>query len=153
MKSMLRFLLGVVFFPVDLFRLMMDSWRMTMEGFPHRFYYQTGEQPCIFCRDMDLSVVPRVMSWRIRYWNLWMVRLLLPDLQVKANPKGLRNLPVCPNESAYVPTLTRVPLIAGITTSIWLGFLIWLLCLLEWIPAEQQAQFMEWARGLSATRP
>lgn len=90
---------------------------------------------------MDCGYAPRPMHERIRYWNIWMPRILHPEL-VAANPKrGIRKVPVCMREGGYVYTPVYIPLVAIISSFIWFLFILWVLCITEMIPRHIQESF------------
>jgi hypothetical protein len=119
----------LIFLPIDFMRLTMDAWRFTVEGFSHRYVHKNRDQPCIFCRGMDCGFAPRSVHTKIRYWNLWMPRILYPELVTLEPRRGLRKVPVCQREGGYIYTPAYLPLVAIICTILWLIALYSLLSL------------------------
>ncbi|MCH8529179.1 MAG: hypothetical protein LAT79_18835 [Kiritimatiellae bacterium] len=66
------------------------------------------------------------MQTRIRYWNLWMTRLLHPELVALEPRRGIRKVPMCMREGGYVYTPAYVPLLAITCSLIWLALIVWL---------------------------
>ncbi len=139
MKQIYRCLGCILFSPLDFLRLTADAWSFTIEGFTYRFIYKKKDQPCIYCRGMDCGFSPRVMRTRIRYWNLWMVRILHPNLAALEPRRGIRKVPMCRREGGYVHTPAYTPLIAITCSLIWLALIWWVLYLIGLIPPEIQA--------------
>jgi len=136
MKQFSRCLGCVFFFPLDFLRLTRDAWSYTLEGYSYRFRYNKKDQPCIYCRGMDCGVSPRAMYTRIRYWNLWMVRILHPHLEAVEPRRGIRMIPMCTQEGGYVHTPPSTPLIAILSSLVWVVLLLSILFLTGLIPPE-----------------
>lgn len=139
MKKCKRCLICIFMFPVDFFRFTVDAWQLTLEGLSHRIFYKNKDQPCIYCRDMDCGYAPRPMHAKIRYWNLWLVKLLHPELVTLEPRRGIRKVPMCMKEGGYVYTPVYLPLVAIISSLLWLALLLWLLWITETIPPHQLA--------------
>lgn len=137
-----RAIILCLFFPVDLIRLSADACRMTLDAFRFRLQWGVWEHPCIFCRDIDKSHVPRRMSRTVRYRNLWMVRLLQPEIQSMHSKKHGRRLPLCRNESGVVPSrFVPVVFISILTLLFWSVFLYGGLVFIGWIPPPDFISF------------
>ena len=152
--NMKRFFYTILMFPVDLMRLTIDVWRFTLERPAYR-----GEQPCIYCRGCDNSETPRVMSYRIRYWNLWMPRLLHPDLRKKSSSSTLRPLPVCHREGGYLRLPFYIPILALLLAGFWSSLLVMVILETGIVPPEVVERFRpneareQWVfRGILAPR-
>lgn len=129
-------------FPVDFCRLTRDAWKFTLEGYSHRHLYGNPDQPCIYCRDCDSGRVPRPMHQQIKYWNLWMLRVLHPQLVLLEADRRVRKVPVCMNEGGYIYTPVYLPLTAVICSLIWLGLAGFLMVACGVIPEDLLARLM-----------
>jgi hypothetical protein len=129
--------------PVDLLRLTWDAWKLTKEGFCHRVLANQPDQPCPFCRGQD-QVVPRQMFHKIRYWNIWLLRILYPHLKSAEPVKGLRRVPVCVSEGGYIFTPWYTPVLAVGLTLLWAALIVWGLWVSDSIPDQEKARFLEW---------
>lgn len=136
MRELYRISACVMFFPLDLMRLTLDAWAFTLEGYSYRFLYKKKDQPCIYCRGFDCGVTPRAMHTRIRYWNLWMVRILHPNLKAIEARQGLRHIPICHEEGGHLHTPAYVPLVAIVCSLLWGAVLFWGLSTAGFIPPE-----------------
>lgn len=110
--------------PLDFVRLTFHTWHIAFESFHFRSKWDVWEHPCIFCRDLDKSCVPRKMSAKIRYRNLWMIRWIQPELGIMYSRKKGRPLPVCHTDSGVVRTHRfRILLTCLLTSAVWAGLL------------------------------
>lgn len=123
-------------FPVDFLRLTIDTWRLTLEGFSYRIMARNPDQPCIYCRGCDLDEVPRPMHAKIKYWNLWMLRLLRFDLEFLEATGQVRKVAVCRNELGYIYTPFYLPVLALFLTGVWVVFGCWFAMILGLVPAD-----------------
>jgi len=136
--------------PVDLIRFTVDCWRYSIEGFGYRFLNRHPDQPCIHCRGMDFAVTPRCMNLRIRYANVWLVRVLDPDLTVRRAPGIFRPYVFCKNPLGYVSPPAYVPLLALILNVLWLWLFFNLLWITNTLPPHVQESLLEQFPILSA---
>lgn len=113
LNSVVRMVLA---FPLDWLRLTIHSWEILLESLHFRIKWKAWEHPCIFCRDLDKSRVPRNMSGVIRYRNVWMIRLLQPELKKAFSRQKNRGVPICHNDSGNVPSHVIRALILGLVT-------------------------------------
>jgi hypothetical protein len=118
-------------FPLDLIRLTIHSWQISGGWIINRLGYKHAEQRCPFCRDCDQSVVPRAMHRQIRYWNIWLIQLLLPHLKSYTNPTLFRRIPICKNDTGYLHNAWQAFLLVMALSAGWLALFIWLYLLTE----------------------
>jgi hypothetical protein len=111
-------------FPFDLIRFTCDAWTFTIEGYTHRLKFNNPDQPCIYCRGTDTGYSPRRMHLRIKYWNLWMPKLLHPNLGAFYSPGRLKKIPVCKTEGGHLFTPKYIPFVALILTVMWTGLFL-----------------------------
>lgn len=90
---------------------------------------------------MDCGETPRTMQARIRYWNIWMTRILHPELVALEPRRGVRKVPMCMREGGYIYTPAYLPMVAISCTLIWITLLFWFLCATHLTPAEIQESF------------
>jgi hypothetical protein len=128
-------LICLVYLPVDLFRLMIHSWRFMLGGYFNRFTHYSSEQPCIFCIGHDTGQVPRNMADRIRYRNVWMARILVPELRIVKDTKG-RAMPICNREGGHLKSPWYIPLLAVALLLFWGAVITALLLHTGMIPPE-----------------
>jgi hypothetical protein len=111
-------------FPLDFVRLTGHAWQILIESVRFRLQWKTWEHPCVFCRDVNKSIVPRNMSEMIRYRNVWMIALLQPEIRTMYSRRRQRRIPVCHTDSGVVPShVLRALLVCTLTTGIWLSLL------------------------------
>ncbi|MCC5847994.1 MAG: hypothetical protein JJU29_07855 [Verrucomicrobia bacterium] len=77
---MLAILKNTICLPIDLLRLTHDAWKFLLEGYFNRFFNHSPEYLCPYCLDTDLDREPR-MLWRVKYQNIWLIRLLVPKIR------------------------------------------------------------------------
>ena len=106
-------------FPVDLFRFTADAWRYTFSWIHYCVLGNSKDVPCLFCRGLDLGEVPRRVSFRIHYQNLWLVRLLQPDLATQKAEDRLRPRMACMREGGYIRLPWYVPVLALVLGAGW----------------------------------
>lgn len=121
MKRIIYVLWMIVVFPLDLFRFTVDAWRYTFEWFSYCILGNSKEQPCIFCRGLDLGTVPRRVSTRIHYRNLWLVRLMQPELEVRPAKDRCRPRVACMKEGGYLRLPRYIPLLAVVLGALWIA--------------------------------
>lgn len=124
--------------PIDLMRLTRDAWKFFLEGFFRRFLNNSPEYLCPYCLDTDLEDEPR-MLWRVKYQNLWLIRLLVPKIRGAAVEyvvqrgygaeaqiqKKARYVPVWTEENPFFVVPWYTPLFALLLSSLWiLGSLV-----------------------------
>lgn len=127
---------NVFFLPIDLFRLTIHSWKFMLEGYLNRFLCTSPEQMCIFCQNLDAGMVPRVLSSEVKYKNLWLIRMLVPDIEVRKLPNSRKRVPVCSNEGGCVVTPGYTPLLAVGLLLFWATVFTWALCCTGMVPEE-----------------
>lgn len=111
----------VLLFPADLFRFTVDAWRYTLEWFGYCLFGRSEEQPCIFCRGLDLGHVPRRVSFRMKYRNLWLVRLLQPELVIQPAKDRCRPRIACMREGGYIRMPRYIPVLAVVLGGLWIA--------------------------------
>lgn len=141
----------ILMLPLDLCRLTVDSWRMTLDGYGHRVKARRPDQPCPFCRGCDSGTVPRTMALQIRYWNIWLLWVLHPGLVWAEPVKGLRLVPVCEEEGGYLYTPWYLPAVAVGLTLMWVTLILWSLWSANFVSAEEKTQVLEWIGNISMT--
>jgi len=142
MRRVGYFLWLVIWLPVDLFRFTLDCWRYVFGWFHYRVYRKTEEQPCIFCQGLDVGMVPRRVSYRIRYRNIWLVKLLQDDLVFMKFEDRLRPRVVCMREGGYLRLKTRVMVLAVFLGFAWNAGLLWVIWVSGVIPDEAKQQLL-----------
>ena len=143
MKKLFYVLWLIFIFPVDLFRFTTDAWMYTFEMISYRLINGHCEQPCKFCRGLDLGMVPRRVSSRIKYHNLWMVKCFQKDLVFQAEEGRMRPKMACMNEGGFVRLSWYVPVLAILLGLAWNVGLIWVLWVTSVIPEPVKAQIIE----------
>ena len=145
-----RLLIQIIWFPVDLFRFTYHCWLYTFSMIHFRWFLKYEEEPCIFCRGGEVGET-RCLNSRIKYHNMWMVKLLNPDINFTPSNKRLRPVMTCDREGGYRKSPTWIPWAAVILGGAWfcaLGAGIW--CS-EVIPQDLQqeakARIFFWSSG------
>lgn len=128
---------------MDLFKLTCHSWCFLLEGYGNRFTKVSPEQPCIFCRDLDPGIVPRNLGYAARYQNVWMLKLLVPHIDLRKKQYGTA-VPVCRIEGGYFKTPGYLPLLALLLLFIWWALLTLALLRLGLIPPEMDPFAWVW---------
>ena len=122
----IRYVMGCLLnFPFDLIRLTIHSWEIATTTLISRLWYNQPEQRCPFCQNCDQSVVPRRMNGLIRYWNIWLIRLLLPHVQGNPSARNIRKIIICRNETGYLKTPWHSLILALILTLFWVSLCTW----------------------------
>lgn len=112
----------VLWLPVDLLRFTVDAWRYTVEWISYCVFGNSPEQPCIYCRGLDVgSRVPRRVAFRIHYRNLWLVKLLQPELAIRNVEGRMRPRVACMREGGYIRLPWYVPVLAGCMGLFWIA--------------------------------
>jgi hypothetical protein len=120
MKRFAEFFKKVLWFPVDLARLTLDSWRLSW-GMWGRNRNPHKEQFCTFCRGCDTGRSPRPLPDRLMaYKNFWMVRWMLPCVGGMVTRRRRRMIYGCHQEGAYIVVPKRVPVCAIILLLMWM---------------------------------
>jgi hypothetical protein len=142
MKKVGYSLFLLLMFPVDLFRFTTDCWRYTFGWIHYRWFGRSEEQPCIFCRGLDVGMVPRRVSFRIKYHNLWLVKILQEDLEFMKSDDRLRPRIACMREGGYIRLKPRVPVLAVLLGLAWNSALVWLIWISGLIPDEAKREIL-----------
>lgn len=132
----MNILANILFFPMDLLRLTVHAWQFTLDGYFDRFFKMYPEQMCVICRDLDTGVVPRPLCRRANYRNIWMLRILLPEVEVWNATATHRSIPICRNESAQVVVPVWTPLLALGLLLLWTGLVVIAISNIGLIPEE-----------------
>lgn len=109
----------VLLFPVDLFRFTVHCWLYTFGMMTYRWRLGYEDQPCVFCRGTDVGDVPRDIGNRMKYRNVWLARLLNPDITLQKDEAGGKPSPVCMREGGYVTPPFWIPLAAVCLGAFW----------------------------------
>ena len=109
-------------------RLTYDAWRLGLGGIQQKAYSGDSEQRCPFCMDCDFTMTPRPMHREIRYWNGWMIRMLLHHLTFVSsrNKNVIRKIPICRNETGYVKACWICLPLALLLTGFWGALIVWI---------------------------
>ena len=122
---MRTFFLNFLFFPLDLLRFTRHTWQFLLEGYFLRFQNESPDYMCPFCRDVDLDQVPMGIRSRVKYRNIWMIRLLAPQIKgmaVKHNGRKIQ-VPVWTSESSFVVPPGYTPILALGLFAFWVAVL------------------------------
>jgi hypothetical protein len=123
-------LICVLMLPVDLARLTVDAWRLFL-GQLRATAYKMKEYRCPFCLDCDHTKVPRSMHKEIRYWNGWMIRMLLPHLRYVQVKGWVRKIPICRVEGGYIRSPVYTLCLALFLTCSWTAGFVFLVVWIE----------------------
>lgn len=142
MRRFLYILKLSVYLPVDTFRFTTDAWRYTFKWIYRQLFFDSQEFRCPFCIDLDVGHVPRRISPVIKYKNIWLLKLLQPEIVVTKYPDRPRPRLACMNEGGYIKIRWYIPFLAVILGAAWNGFFIWALWELNVIPDAVKLAFL-----------
>jgi len=137
MYPFFRFLLRVIFFPVDVFIFTYHCWLYTFEVMHYRGCLKLEEEPCIFCRGLNVGDA-RCLNKKVKYRNLWLAKLLNPEMQIAYKKGHFRPRITCEKEGGYLTSSAWIPVAAVLLGLSWfcaLGLGLWVSDL---IPEEVQ---------------
>lgn len=142
--SLVRFMRNLLWFPMDLFLFTFHCWLYTLSHLQYRILGTYGEQPCLFCQGGNVGE-PRVLNGRMKYRNLWMPRLLNPEIEILPAKRKHGAVAMCAREGGYVRRPFWVPIAAVLLGAGWCCALGWVLWETQVIPEDLQREIrMNW---------
>lgn len=87
-----------------------------------------------------MGMVPRRVSYRIKYHNLWLARLLQDDLSFLHHEDRMPPRVACMREGGYLKLKPRVIFLALFLGAGWNSLAIWLVWISGLIPDEVKQQ-------------
>lgn len=126
-RLIFRFVIQIIWLPIDVFRFTYHCWLYTFSMIRFRAYLKYSEDPCIFCRGESVGHT-RYLNRKIKYQNIWMVKLLNPEIDVTSRKGRIRPALSCKHEGGYRNSPMWIPWAAVILGAAWfcvLGAGLW----------------------------
>lgn len=109
---------NILFFPLDLLYLTLDSWVMTVRYLKSKFRKEK-DQRCHLCQGEDHSEADHIVRSVLKYQNTWLITRLSPCIRFKT--ENNKRVARCRREGGYTKVKPAVPLVALAMTFFWIG--------------------------------
>lgn len=118
---MARFLLCILFFPLNWVRFTVDIHRLAWRWLLYHLFHRYAEVPCFYCQGRDNGRSPRPVPRGIRkYRNQWLIRPWLPCIVHYPKYGSL-----CHGEGGYLNVRAWVVPMAFLISLLWLAGMVW----------------------------